>query len=93
MPRISTIVKKVNSLEGFNIKIRNLQGEEVKANKQVGGDYTFKKPSKDDWTVGHWKAKRFAKNLPGFDCEVINGTGKTVSKAMKLKNLRGSYSA
>ena len=52
-------------------------------------EYYFQK----GWTDGHWKAKRFAKNLPGFDCEVINGTGKTVSKAMKLKNLRGSYSA
>ncbi len=29
MPRISTIEKKVNSLGGFSIKIRNLQGEEV----------------------------------------------------------------
>ena len=31
MPRISTIEKTVSSLEGFNIKIRNMQGEEVKA--------------------------------------------------------------
>ena len=93
MPRISAIEKKVSSLEGFNIKIRDLQGGEVKANKQVGGDYDFKKPSKDDWTVGHWKTTRFVKNVPGFDCEVVNGAGKAVNKAMKLKNLRGSYAA
>lgn len=91
MPRISTIENKVNSLEGFKIKIRNQQGEDVKANKQVGGDYVFKKPSNDDWTVDHWKTARFAKNVPGFDCEVLNGAGKTVNKTMKLKNLRGSY--
>jgi hypothetical protein len=54
--------------------------------------YPFDHAAKNSMTVSTWKEQRFRPNYPGFDVDVLDGTGQTVAGNVLLSNIRDSYS-
>jgi hypothetical protein len=47
--------------------------------------------AKNSMTVEDWKAKRFRSQYPGFDVDVLDGTGQPVPGNTLLANVHDSY--
>lgn len=44
------------------------------------------------WTVSTWKSQRFNAAYPGYDVDVLDGSGNAVAGNTLLSNVRNTYS-
>ncbi len=53
--------------------------------------YAYERKAWDIWTVARWKNVRFYPSYAGFEVDVLNGEGESVSGNTLLSTVRGSY--
>ena len=94
MLKVMDVVGKIWDLEGFAVRITDLDGRDV-----IGVRKRFQCPRHDyeraapnNWTVEDWKATRFRRYYPEFDVEVLDADGIDVHGRTILRTVREFYS-
>ena len=90
MPRCGYLEGKVFEIEGFDIQF-TFNGQNVRSDKQIAGNYTYVRAAPDSWTVNEWIENRFKPHFPGFGVNVLMADGNTASGQTKLRTVRASY--
>jgi hypothetical protein len=92
MPKLKNVEKRIWDIEGFDVIIRHADGRDMRGDLTGIPQYShFERMAKNDMTVADWKAKRFAPYYPGFDIDVLDGTGTALPGHTKLGTVRDSY--
>jgi hypothetical protein len=90
MTTLATRIRELSDKEGFDILV-------VKNNKPARMDkngeppYDFEKKARGTTTVSEWKANRFKKIYPSYECEVLDAQGNHVNGNTLLSTVRQSY--
>ena len=90
MARCGYIEGKICDIEGFDVTIK-FNGQDVRSDKQIPGNYSFSNAAPDSWTVSEWVEKRFKRSFPGYDVDVLMSDGTVASGNTKLRTVRSSY--
>jgi hypothetical protein len=92
MPRVGSVELKIARVEGFQVRIRYLDGTDVRADRQGMPSWPYERAARDAWTVATWKTQRFAEVYPGFDVDVLDGDGSIVTAGQTLlESVRETY--
>lgn len=84
MTKIKFVENKIRKVEGFGVKIRHLDGRDVRADMEVSMSYDFERSAKSEMTVAEWIESRFKSRHAGFNIEVVYANGEKVHGATKL---------
>lgn len=90
MPMCKNVEKKIWDVEGFDVKIK-YNGSDVKGNKSGFPQYNFMNAAKNSMTVSTWKSNRFSMQYSGYQVDVLNSDGSSVSGQMQLGTVRDTY--
>lgn len=92
MPQMKAVEKKIREIEGFDVRVKDREGKDIRGDKKDIPQYTFQNAAKKDMTVSEWKNSRFASKYPGFMADVLDGAGNPIASGqMKLETVRNSY--
>ena len=91
MPRLKTVVQHVFRIEGFEVAFRHPDGRSMRSDRSGVPQYEYQRAAKNSMTVADWKNQRFYPNYAGFEIQVLNGGGKSVSRNTLLSTVRDSY--
>ena len=91
MSTIANVERKIRRVEGFNVRILHLRGADVRGDRTGMPQYPFRYAAAEDFTVKHWKSKRFQPIFPGFQVSVLDGHRRSVQGNTKLSTVRRSY--
>jgi hypothetical protein len=92
MVTLATRIDEIFAVEGFKIKVEDLDKDPVGLGEHgVLERYPFKKSLPGEKTVGDWKRLRFSPMRTDCDCSVLLGTGKSAKDGLALTDVRGSY--
>lgn len=89
MPRLEIVERKIESLEGFCIRV-TYNGKNVRGDKEGFPQWPWQNKSKDNMTVDEWRNK-FKSVYVGYDVDVIKQDGNVAFGQMLLKNVRGYW--
>jgi hypothetical protein len=93
MPSVKTVERQIGNLEGFDVRFLHGDGRDVRSD--LGGvpsySASFERAAKDSMTVSDWKTGRFRAAYAGYDCEVLDASGKPVHGASLLSSVRATY--
>lgn len=89
MPSVEFVEKTVWDIEGFQIAIMQ-NGSNIRGDKKILKQYVAERMSKNNFTVGEWKAK-FQAQFPGFDVNVYLADGRIARGNMLLSTVRDTY--
>lgn len=91
MPTMGRVEGQIKKVEGFEVNIRHPDGHDVHdAMTDVPG-YDYDNAAPKEWTLADWRKKRFRRSYPGYQCEVLDGTGHSVSGNTLLRTVRDTY--
>jgi len=91
MPKVKNVEKKIWDVEGFDVCFK-YNGKDVRGDKSGLPQYPYERSAKNDMTVSEYKKQRFDPNFPGFELDVLDGVGNSVTGQTKLSTVRDSYS-
>jgi len=91
MAKVGLAELRISQLEGFLVKIRHLDGADVRSDRAGMPTWPYERAARDSWSVADWKRERFLSIYPGFNVEVLDGDGNPVPGQTKLENLRDTY--
>ncbi len=91
MPRLKAVQKRVFRIEGFEVAFRHPDGRNMRADRSGVPQYEWRRAARANLTVAAWKKRRFYPDYAGFEIEVLNGEGESVSGKMLLSTVRNSY--
>ena len=91
MPKVKNVEKKIWDVEGFDVRVTDRDGKDLRGDMKGLPQYNFDRMAKNSLTVETWKTNRFRPSYPGFDVEVINGDGEGVPGNTLLSNVRDTY--
>lgn len=90
--RIGTLEIKIARVEGFAVRIRTLDGRDIRSDREGMPPWPYEKGARDRWSVARWKRERFISLYPGFVVEVLGGDGRVVEFGQTLlETVRESY--
>lgn len=91
MPKVRFIQKRIFDIEGFEVTIRSLDGKkDIRDDYFIDKQYEADRMSKNSFSVQDWK-KKFKRQFPGFEIDVLMGDGSKARGQMKLSTVRDSY--
>ena len=90
MAKVKNVEKKIWDVEGFDVVLK-YNGKDLRGDKAGLPQFENNRASKSAWTVSEWKIKRFQKQYPGYEVEILDGDGNEVRGNMTLGNVRDSY--
>lgn len=91
MPKVGRVELRICQVEGFLVKIRHLDGANVRSDRSGLPTWPYERAAKDPWTVTDWKRERFAPTYPGFIADVVDADGNPVHGLTLLENVRDTY--
>jgi hypothetical protein len=93
MALVKNVEKRIWDIEQFDVVIRHADGRDMRGDKTGLPQYPpYERTANNSWTVSDWKGKRFLPTFPGFDVDVLDGTGQAVAGQTHLSTVRDSYS-
>ena len=92
MPKVKAVEKRIWDIEGFDVRFLHEDGRDLRGDCQGLPHYnSFQRAAKNDMTVADWKTNRFRAIYPGFNVEILDGSGNAAQGNMKLGTVRDSY--
>lgn len=91
MAILKNVERKIKEIEGFAVNFKYPAGGDVRGDKRDLPHYPYKRMASNDMTVSEWKRTRFSRLFPGYEVEVLNGSGECVVGHTKLITVRNSY--
>jgi len=91
MPRLKTVEKRVLFIEGFEVAFRHQDGRNMRGDRSGVPQYEYRRAAKGNMTVVAWKNQRFYPSYAGFEIDVLDGGGESVSGNTLLSTVRDSY--
>lgn len=91
MPTIKNFQRQVRRVEGFDVRVRHLDGRDVRDDMRIRADYSYQRAAAGNVSVTEWRERRAETVLPGFVVEVLSPSGKTVHGRTLLDNVRAGY--
>jgi hypothetical protein len=91
MPTRKAVESRIRNVEGFGVAVFWHHGGDARSDLTGFPTYPYQQASSGSMTVAAWKRTRFEPNYPGFEVEVLDERGYSVSGNMKLANLRSLY--
>jgi hypothetical protein len=93
---VKHVERTIRAVEGFRVRLLysvpgRKRGKDVRGDREEIPAYTYARAARDDFTVAAWAHKRFARSYPGFDVEVLDGSGRPAHGRTKLATVRRSY--
>jgi hypothetical protein len=93
MPLVKNVEKRIWDIEHFDVIIRHVDGRDMRGDKTGLPQYPASdRAARNSWTVSEWKAKKFLPTFPGYEVDVLDGTGQAVHGLTLLSTVRDSYS-
>jgi hypothetical protein len=93
MPLLKNVEKRIWDVEQFDVIIRHADGRDMRGDKTGLPQYPYERSAKNSITVAEWKETRFFRTYPGFEVDVLDGTGQIVEAGQtRLGTVRDSYS-
>lgn len=89
--KVGRVELRIANIEGFLVKILHLHGADVRSDREGMPTWPYERAAKDSWSVADWKRERFAPRYPGFDIDVLDGSGTVVPGQTRLETVRDSY--
>jgi hypothetical protein len=93
MPTVRVVESRIRNVEGFDVAVYWHHGGDVRGDRQGFPVYPYAQAASGSMTVADWKRVRFEPHYPGYDVEVLDERGSSVSGNMKLRTLRDRYDA
>ena len=91
MVKVSKVEKDIEREEGFKVIFRHSDGSDVSGTKAVKSYKKPKKMAKNSYSVSEWIEKRFKKQYPQFNVDVLNADKKKAGGNTKLAKVRDTY--
>jgi hypothetical protein len=91
MPSIERIEKQIYKLEGFKVRIRHLDGRDVRGDRSEVPGWPYERAAREILSVSEWKKTRFHKRYPGFTVDVLNGDDSVAHGKNSLSKVRNRY--
>ena len=91
MPSVRAVESRIRNVEGFAVAVYWHRGGDVRSDMQRFPSYPYHQAASGSITVADWKRTRFHPNYPGFDVEVLDTRGHSVSGNLRLATLRERY--
>ena len=92
MPSVRAVESRIRNVEGFAVAVYWHHGGDVRSDMQRPlPPYRYRQAASGSITVAEWKRTRFRPNYPGFDVEVLDRRGHSVSGNLRLATLRERY--
>jgi hypothetical protein len=90
---VGAVERKIARVENFCVRIKYLDGTDVRSDRDQMPTYPYENAARDAWTVTHWKRERFKMTYPGFEVDVLKGNLEAASGRTQLETVRNSYTA
>ena len=91
MTRVGRVENRSSRVEGFRVRIKHLDGADVRSDRAGMPPWPFERAAKDAWTVADWKRERFTPFYPGFEVDVLDRGRQPVIGQTRLESVRSSY--
>lgn len=92
MAKVGSIELKIGRIEHFRVRIRYLNGPDVRGDRAGMPTWPYERAARDAWTVADWRERRFCNVYPGFDVDVLDGDGNVVGAGQTLlQTVRETY--
>ena len=92
MPQVRAVEARILNLEGFDVKILNATGTNVRSDKHLPTQFDrHTNRAAGSMTVAGWKRVRFSPQFPGFSVAVLLRNGRSAPGQMQLATVRSSY--
>jgi len=92
MPIVKNVEKRIWEVEQFDVAIKHADGRDMRGDRAGIPQYPpFERMAKNGLTVAAWRDKRFRPTYPGFEVDVLDGTGEPVAGLTLLSTVRDSY--
>jgi hypothetical protein len=92
MPTLKSVESKIFRVEQFRVRfLQDHSGRGVRSDKKNLRQYDYERMAKNDYTVSQWRTARFQQQYPGFDIEVLDGSGTACHGGTKLSTARDTY--
>jgi hypothetical protein len=90
--KVGSVELKIGRIEHFAVRIRYLNGPDVRADRTGMPTWPYERAARDSWTVAEWREGRFCNVFPGFDVDVLDGDGNVITAGQtRLETVRESY--
>ena len=91
MARVRNVEKRIFDIEGFEVRIRNINGRALSRNGELPMYTFYERMAPNKWRVQEWKDNRFNRDYPGHRVDVLDGTGRAARGQTTLGTVRDSY--
>lgn len=91
MSTVGAVQRKIDRVEGFQVRFRHLDGGDVRDDMRGLPQYPYSNMARNGSTVKNWKELRFNKAFPGFRVDVLYKDGKVCDGRCLLANVRDTY--
>lgn len=91
MSTVRTIEKTILKVEGFAVRMRHLNGRDLRSDRTKLPSYPYRRAMKNSANVRKWKDARFATRFPGFDIDVLASNGRSAHGRTLLATVRDTY--
>jgi len=94
MPRpalYKNVAQRIFDVEGFEIRIKDAKGDELKPADTLLAMYPLSKGSYNNWRVAEWETNKFARYYPNYQVEVLDSQGNVVRRNTTLGTVRDTY--
>lgn len=88
---MGNVERKIKRVEGFKVRIKYLDGTDVRSDRDAMPPYPYRVAARDLWTVEDWKRERFRRTYPGFNVEVARRSGEGARGNTRLETIRAEY--
>jgi hypothetical protein len=91
MTRVGRVENRISKVEGFRVRIKHLDGLDVRSDRAGMPPWPYDRAAKDAWTVADWRRERFARVYPGFEVDVLDRRRQPVAGQTRLGSVRTDY--
>jgi hypothetical protein len=88
---VGRVERAIRRVEGFEVRIKYLQGSDVRSDRTRMPFWPYRVAAKDAWSVATWKLERFTPRYPGFVVDVLDAKRNRVRGQTRLRTVRESY--
>lgn len=90
MPKLSSIEKRIEKIEGFRVEFKDASGKNLRSDKNIPKQYEAERMTRNSFTVSEFKGK-LQRQFPGYDFDVLNSDGTVARGQTNLCTVRDTY--